>query len=959
MDDVNVKISINGKVELSKNTIGYIGENKTRNLIIETEMSVDDNTEAYLEIRQHDKKYFIKIQEYKTEDNKYVVPIYDSILKYSYIQMQFTLIKDDIVITKSEIFDFKIDNSINTISKEIPEDYKVWFVVVDERISKVEDDTKKLSDDLKNNYYTKEETYSKQEVDDKVSGIDLKDYLKTKDADEKFLDKQTASTTYATKDEIPNTKDFIKKDVTDLENYYDKTTSDDKYATKQEIPDVKNFITKAVDDLENYYKKTETYTQEEINQRISAIKTINLKLVDVLPEQGESNYIYLVPSLEQEENNIKNEYIWLEEEQSFELIGTTKINLDDYINTEKLNTALQDYAKQSEITFSKLESDTNVWELEEGNYAVTKQLKLDFGANALFPVPMAMSIGTIICIAKNALSNSKNYTILLPNGNIYVGNVTSDGNSLSSQVTSVSRLITFDNEKQYSVYSDYIPAHKNYVDTTVSSKVDEETRDLLQTLSRELKPDEENGGFSSQTIVNVKNKSGATETIVEIDNLDVKTDVPTNAVLGALKGQDLDEKVNQLINSEIPTLELSAEIQQSDKQKYIYPTITIDDEEKIKFIANNNIFNMKIKFNVINGNLESTTTSTMVFVTSVDDSVTTQAQNVVHNKYVSAVYFDNENYVCYTGTILGNMESYGSTLTLTPKHIEVSSGDYVTREEFDSTVGNMITTLSTLTSLLPKKVSFADATDEELAEILDAHYKGLINIEDYWNVGDTRKMHLSAMSSGTGASESHVEQDMTMVIIGFNHDDLKEPINGINKSAITLQCKEVLGNNGSAEWVYIWGSSTSTVSDSNYSKNPRRTWLNDTFVNSLPSAIQPLVKTVIKKNINDHSSSPSAGPDTEDKAFLTSYPEMFGSASYSNYKGSVMLEGEQYPYYNSNAKRTKFWNKNGVASGNNSYYWLRSPSSYNSYSWIDVHSDGSASNRNSNDSYGLAPAFCL
>ena len=258
-----------------------------------------------------------------------------------------------------------------------------------------------------------------------------------------------------------------------------------------------------------------------------------------------------------------------------------------------------------------------------------------------------------------------------------------------------------------------------------------------------------------------------------------------------------------------------------------------------------------------------------------------------------------------------------------------------------------------------KIVSFHDGTDAEIAAMLDAHYAGQINISDYWKVGDTRVMHLNAMAAGTGASESHIAQNMTMVIIGLNHDNLKTEINGRTKAAITLQCKELLGNNGNAEDAYIWGSSTLTASDSNYSENPRRAWLNGTFVNSLPSAIQPLVKTVIKKNINDHSSSPSAGPNTEDKVFLTSYPEMFGSASYNYYKGSPALEGQQYPYYNSNNRRIKYVNNNGTASGNASHYWLRSPSTRGSYYWIFVRSDGSAYSIDSYNHYGLAPAFCL
>ena len=260
-----------------------------------------------------------------------------------------------------------------------------------------------------------------------------------------------------------------------------------------------------------------------------------------------------------------------------------------------------------------------------------------------------------------------------------------------------------------------------------------------------------------------------------------------------------------------------------------------------------------------------------------------------------------------------------------------------------------------------KIVDFATGSEEEIAKMLDAHYQGKINIGDHWHVGDTRVMHLSAMTSGTGASESHVAQNMTFVIIGINHDTLKEQIGVRDKAAITLQCKELLGNNGSAENTYIFGSNTATTSDSNYSKNPRRTWLNNTFVGALPSVIQPLVKTVVKKNLANHTNN-TIGPDTEDKAFLTSYPEMFGNVAYTYYisnKTPNNEEGEQYSYYDSKERRKKLWNNNGTASSTGLYYWLRSPGTNNSYAWMLVSTGGSAGYESSGVVAGLAPAFCL
>ncbi len=99
---------------------------------------------------------------------------------------------------------------------------------------------------------------------------------------------------------------------------------------------------------------------------------------------------------------------------------------------------------------------------------------------------------------------------------------------------------------------------------------------------------------------------------------------------------------------------------------------------------------------------------------------------------------------------------------------------------------------------------FSTATDEQLEKMLTAHYNGEIDIADYWKVGDTRLVHLNAISSTSDVSESHVEQDMTMVILDFNHDNLKEQLGSRDKAAVTIQCREILGKNGTSESAYWW-----------------------------------------------------------------------------------------------------------------------------------------------------------
>lgn len=119
------------------------------------------------------------------------------------------------------------------------------------------------------------------------------------------------------------------------------------YATKSEIPDVSEFIKKNVDDLVNYYKKSETYTQTEINQLIGAIKTIQMKIVEKRPIVGESNIIYLVPNSKTATENIYDEYVYID--NKWELIGSTQVDLSDYYTIEEINTLLNDYVTSNNL----------------------------------------------------------------------------------------------------------------------------------------------------------------------------------------------------------------------------------------------------------------------------------------------------------------------------------------------------------------------------------------------------------------------------------------------------------------------------------------------------------------------------------------------------------------------------------------------------------------------------------
>lgn len=222
-------------------------------------------------------------------------------------------------------------------------------------------------------------------------------------------------------------------------------------------------------------------------------------------------------------------------------------------------------------------------------------------------------------------------------------------------------------------------------------------------------------------------------------------------------------------------------------------------------------------------------------------------------------------------------------------------------------------------------VSFADATDDQVAAMIAAHYKGYINIGDYWHVGDTRKIHLSFMDCGFPdypytMGPDIPAQDMTFVIIGIEHDDLKTPINGHTKAAITLQCRELCSDahhefnpegSGVQASFDAWGCKnrlTEEVVDNNsqWCDAPFRTWLNNVALGSLPTRLQGVVKTVIKKNLANHTDD-TPGTDTEDKIFLLSASEVGikNEVDTFHYYSGESVEGEKYPYFTD--ERGLYW----------------------------------------------------
>lgn len=105
-----------------------------------------------------------------------------------------------------------------------------------------------------------------------------------------------------------------------------------KKADKTEIPknvsqlnNDSNYITNAVNDLVNYYKKTETYDKNTIDDMVRRVVSASIEYVEGdLPQTGDPNKIYL-KAIAGAADNAKEEFIWLEKESRYEMIGSTRM----------------------------------------------------------------------------------------------------------------------------------------------------------------------------------------------------------------------------------------------------------------------------------------------------------------------------------------------------------------------------------------------------------------------------------------------------------------------------------------------------------------------------------------------------------------------------------------------------------------------------------------------------------
>ena len=249
--------------------------------------------------------------------------------------------------------------------------------------------------------------------------------------------------------------------------------------------------------------------------------------------------------------------------------------------------------------------------------------------------------------------------------------------------------------------------------------------------------------------------------------------------------------------------------------------------------------------------------------------------------------------------------------------------------------------------------TWADGTDEEIAEAVAKADAGEIDLTDYWSVGDERTVGLSAMSA-TGdtfdVNETHAAQDVTFVImnVGYNVTDVDNSNvnfvvglkNSLNTSGVMNQSKVMNGS-----------SATNAINYGGWNNSARRKWCNSIFYASFPDTIKDIFKLFRTKTANGGSSNYTGIQTSQDRFALFAEKEVFGSKTYC--RDEELSQLNQINYYTTATNRIKQTN------GSNNYWWERSPYGSDTKGFCCVNGSGSTYRFDANNTCGIAPFGCI
>lgn len=305
---------------------------------------------------------------------------------------------------------------------------------------------------------------------------------------------------------------------------------------------------------------------------------------------------------------------------------------------------------------------------------------------------------------------------------------------------------------------------------------------------------------------------------------------------------------------------------------------------------------------------------------------------------ITAVSGDNITCGSVAANFKGDKGDTGTTSSIVKTAAEWESQNIVLGAGvfgYDSTngitkIGDGSTPWKALPFFATTDLSFSKASWGQIAALSEGG-----SASKYFSVGDEKTIELT-----TG-------EEITLVILGFNHDDLT----GGGKAGMSIGMKNLLATK--------YRMNATMTSEGGWDESEMRTSTMATLLSQLPSDLQSVIKQVNKKATAGSQSTTITTTITTsaDKLWLFSEVEIDGttSAGYAD-------EGEQYEYWKTVKDGTvaddrKKYLSNGGGSVNN--WWLRSPHASIGEYFRSINSSGKFDGNDANFASGLSFGFCV
>ena len=162
--------------------------------------------------------------------------------------------------------------------------------------------------------------------------------------------------------------------------------------------------------------------------------------------------------------------------------------------------------------------------------------------------------------------------------------------------------------------------------------------------------------------------------------------------------------------------------------------------------------------------------------------------------------------------------------------------------------------------------TWAEGTDEEISVALMLHYVNEIDLHNYWNVGDTRTIHISAIDAKSTLTDAMAEQDVDFIIFDKGGKELVTPINGHAECAFIIGNESPLNGQGAIN--------TTRTAVGGWEGCMIREWCNDDFYNAISANCKSWFK--LHKNETAGGSGASPAVTSQDYIAYIAEKEYFG-----------------------------------------------------------------------------------